>query len=140
MIFGDRSPPAFLTAIAALRIARVCILTKSGIISPRRQPRRPEHRVLLVQRLDRREQLLVLLGRAARRLGPGDLDQLLLEVGEELVERRVDQADDDGQPVHRLEDALEVALLEDLELGHRGIEPRDRPVSSASSDSPAAAR
>ena len=58
-------------------------------------------------------------------LGPGHLDELLLEVGEELVEGRVDQADDDGQPVHRLEDALEVALLEDLELRHRGVEGRN---------------
>ena len=41
------------------------------------------------------------------------------------MERRVDQADDDRQAVHRLEDALEVALLEDLELGHRGVERRD---------------
>ena len=32
----------------------------------------------------------------------------------------------DGEPVHRAEDALEVALLEDLELGHRGVEGRDR--------------
>ena len=84
-----------------------------------------EHRVLLVQRLDRREQLLVLLGRAAGCLGPGDLDELLLEVGQELVQRRVEQADDDRQAVHRLEDALEVALLEHLELGHRRVEAVD---------------
>ena len=58
-------------------------------------------------------------------LGPGDLDELLLEVRQELVERRVDQADDDRQAVHRLEDALEVALLEHLELGHRRIERVD---------------
>ena len=42
------------------------------------------------------------------------------------MERRVDQPDDDRQAVHRPEDALEVALLEDLELGHRGIEGADR--------------
>ena len=64
--------------------------------------------------------------RAAGILRPGDLDELLLEVRQELVERRVDQADDDRQAVHRLEDALEVALLEDLELGHRGVERGDR--------------
>ena len=58
-------------------------------------------------------------------VGAGDLDELLLEVRQELVERRVDQPDDDRQRIHRLEDALEVALLEDLELGHRGIEGRD---------------
>ena len=59
-------------------------------------------------------------------LGPGDLDELLLEVRQELVERRVDQADDDRQAVHRPEDALEVALLEALELRHRGVEGFDR--------------
>ena len=34
------------------------------------------------------------------------------------------QPDDDRQAVHRLEDALEVALLEHLELAHRGVEGR----------------
>ena len=63
---------------------------------------------------------------AAGVLGPGDLDELLLEVGQELVQRRVDQPDDDRQAVHRPEDALEVALLERLELGHRGVEAADR--------------
>ena len=41
MISGRGSLPARFTATAALRIARVWIFTKSGIISPRRQPRRP---------------------------------------------------------------------------------------------------
>ena len=82
-----------------------------------------EHRVLLVHRLDRREQFLV-LGRGLV-AGLGDLDQLVLEVREELVQRRVDQADDDRQAAHRLEDALEVALLERFELGHVGVELLD---------------
>ena len=73
-----------------------------------------------------RQELLVLLGGAPGHLGPGDLDQLVLEVRQELVERRVDQADDHRQAVHRPEDALEVALLEDLELAHRGVEDGDR--------------
>ena len=38
------------------------------------------------------------------------------------MERRVDEPDDDGQAVHGRQDALEVALLEDLELGHGAIE------------------
>ncbi len=83
-----------------------------------------EHRVLLVHRLDGRQQLLVLLGRGIA--SPGDLDQLLLEVGQELVKRWVDQADDDRQAVHGLEDPFEVTLLEDLQLGHRRIERGDR--------------
>ena len=126
MILAIGLPPRRLTAICALRIARVWIFTKSGIISPRRTAAQAEHRVLLVQRLDRGEELLVLVGRAAVLLGPGDLDELLLEVRQELVERRVDEADDDRQAVHRLEDALEVALLERLELGHRRVEGGDR--------------
>ena len=125
MILAIGLPPAFLTAIWALRIARVWIFTKSGIISPRRQPRSPSIGFCSWSALDRREELLVLVGRAAVLLRAGDLDELLLEVRQELVERRVDQADDDRQAVHRLEDALEVALLEDLELGHRGVERRD---------------
>ena len=47
------------------------------------------------------------------------LDEQLLDVGEELVQRRVEQADGDGQAVHRLEDALEVGALQLLELGER---------------------
>ncbi len=38
----------------------------------------------------------------------------------------IEQADHDRQGVHRLEDALEVALLEPLELGHRRVEAVDR--------------
>ena len=116
MIFAIGLPPARLTAIWALRIARVWIFTKSGIISPRRQPRSPSIGFCSCSDWIVGEELLVLLGRAAGVLGPGDLDELLLEVRQELVERRVDQADDDRQAVHRPEDALEVALLEDLEL------------------------
>ena len=41
MISGRGSFLAFFTATAALRMARVWIFTKSGIIRPRRQPRRP---------------------------------------------------------------------------------------------------
>ena len=36
------------------------------------------------------------------------------------MQRRVEQADGDGQAVHRLEDALEVGALELLELVERG--------------------
>ena len=140
MILAFGWPPAALTAIRAFRIARVWTFTKSGIIRPSRQPRRPEHRVLLVHALDRRRAAPCPPRRRRRRLGPGDLDQLLLEVGQELVERRVDQPDDDRQAVHRPEDALEVALLEDLELGHRGVEGRRRPRPRRAVERPPAAR
>jgi hypothetical protein len=100
---------------------------KSGIISPRRMPRRAEHRVLLAKALDGGEHL-ARVGRhfLALRLGRDGLAQQLLVVGQELVQRRVDQADDDGQSAHRLEDALEVTLLKSLELGDGGVEALHR--------------
>ncbi len=61
---------------------------------------RPEHRVRLVQRLDPLAQALVCR---------------LVERRKELVQRRVEQPDRHRQPGHRLEDALEVALLEGQE-------------------------
>ena len=42
------------------------------------------------------------------------------------MQRRIEEPDDDRQAVHRLEDPLEVALLELLELRHRGVEGGDR--------------
>ena len=57
----------------------------------------PEHRVRLLQRPDALAQALI--------LG-------LVERGKELVQRWVEQPDRHRQPRHRLEDALEVALLE----------------------------
>ena len=44
----------------------------------------------------------------------------ILGVGQELVQRRVEQADRDREPGHRLEDALEVLLLERQQLGQSG--------------------
>ena len=52
----------------------------------------------------------------------GHLHEQLAVVGQELVERRIDEADDHRQAGHGLEDAAEVALLERLELAHGGIE------------------
>ena len=47
---------------------------------------------------------------------PGDQ---LLDVGQELVQRRVEQADGDRQAVHGLEDLLEVGPLQFEQLGQR---------------------
>ena len=113
-------PPALVRAIWAFRMARVWILTKSGIDQAQAAAAQTQHGVLLVHRLDGRQQLAV-LGRGGV-AGARHLDQLVLEVGQELVERRVDEPDHHGQTVHGLEDALEVALLEHLQLGHRGVE------------------
>ena len=65
---------------------------------------RAEHRVRLLQRPDPLAHALV--GR-------------LLERRQELVQRRVEQADRHRQPGHRLEDPLEVALLDRQQLVER---------------------
>ena len=84
-----------------------------------------EHRVGLAQRLDPVEhdrflghlgqQLVDLVevgGVAQADLEVGQVVGQLVVAGEELVERRVDQPDDDRQPVHRPEQAGEVLPLE----------------------------
>ena len=75
----------------------------------------PEHRILLAHAFDGAQQRLfgleLLLGRLLQPHGR-HLDQLLVVVGQELVERRVDQPDDDRQAMHLLEDADEIRALE----------------------------
>ena len=86
---------------------------------------RAEHRVDLVQlahRGDLGEGLRV--GRAGG-LRDGDPLGELDQVGQELVQRRVEQADRDRQAGHRPEDPLEVALLEGAQLV-RGTAPGRR--------------
>ena len=51
MISACGSRPDLRSLMAALRIARVCIFTKSGIMQPEAAAAQPEHRVLLAQRL-----------------------------------------------------------------------------------------
>ena len=82
-----------------------------GEEQPQTDAAQPEHRVLLAHALDRVEQGLFRLELLLRRLlqaHGGDLDQLLVVVRQELVQRRVDQADDDRQAVHLFEDADEI--------------------------------
>src|SRR4029077_13517828 len=80
-----------------------------------------EHRVLLVQPAYRGEQYLVLLrGRVA---GQGDLDGEFGEVGQELVQRRVDQPDRGRQAVHGVQDLHEVAALQRLQGVQRVLAP-----------------
>mmetsp|Transcript_2482 Transcript_2482/g.3526 ORF Transcript_2482/g.3526 Transcript_2482/m.3526 type:complete len:709 (-) Transcript_2482:241-2367(-) len=57
----------------------------------------------------------------AQLLGHHLADVLHLAVGEELVERRVEEADGDGAVVHGREDALEVGALEGEQLGEREL-------------------
>jgi len=55
-------------------------------------------------------------GILARDAQADDLLQQRLAAGQELVHGRIDQADDDWQAVHGLEDALEILLLEGQQL------------------------
>ena len=60
---------------------------------------------------------LQLLERHAERLG--DRGRLLVLVRQELVQRRIEQADRDRQPGHDLEQRLEVGALHGQDLGQR---------------------
>ena len=72
-----------------------------------------QHRVRFVQPLDRGEQLRVGLGSAvAVRLGERDLDRQFGAVGQELVQRRVEQPDVHRQTVHRVQQLGEVLPLQ----------------------------
>ena len=81
-----------------------------------------QHGVLLVQAAHRVEQLAVLLGGLVAR--QRHLDRQVGEVGQELVQRRVDQPDGHRQAVHRVEDLHEVAALQRLERVQRGLPAR----------------
>ena len=50
-----------------------------------------------------------------------DLEQQVGQVGQELVQRRVEQPDRDRQPLHRLKNALEVVLLQRQQLVERDL-------------------
>ena len=76
-----------------------------------------EHRVLLVHPAHRGEHLLVLGVVLAALLGDRDVHGELLQRGQELVQRRVDQPDGHRQAVHRPEDLEEVGALQRLQRG-----------------------
>src|SRR5207247_907275 len=93
-----------------------------GIGDPEPAAAVPQHRVGLAQRLDLRDLLVegaLAFGVHAVRVETGALLEHLLVFlwrGEELVERRVEEADRDGQPVHRAEDPDEILALEREQL------------------------
>ena len=93
-------------------------LVDLGIQDAEPDPARAEHRVALVDLLHPREQLLELV-EVVGHLDPRalDLGAQIGKVGQELVQRRVEQADRHRQPLHRLEDSDEVLLLERQQLG-----------------------
>ena len=92
-------------------------LEQSGDDDAETHAAQPEHRVLLVQLVHGLQHPQVALALLAARLGHRDPHRQLGDVGQELVQRRVEQPDRDGQPVHRLEDADEVLALQRQQLG-----------------------
>ncbi len=89
-----------------------------GIGDPQAAAAMAEHGVELVQELD-----LVLQGRGRDLHHLGQFLDLLVGVGEELVQRRVEEADGDRQALHLLEDAEEVPLLHRQDLGQGALAP-----------------
>ena len=81
-------------------------------MTPRRTPRVPEHRVGLLPR----QRGLVEAALLGVEPDGGLLDRQLLGRGQELVQRRVEQAHRDGQAVHGLEDGHEVLVLDQAQL------------------------
>ena len=105
-------------------------LVDLGVEDPEPAAARAEHRVDLLQRAH----ALAACARARRgrrraRCARARPRARRRAVGQELVQRRVEQADRHRQAVHRLEDALEVALLQRQQLGERarGAPRRRRP-------------
>ena len=88
-------------------------LVDLGVHDPEPAPARAEHRVLLRDPLGRLQQLLELV-QVVRALDPRALNlrRELRQVGQELVQRRVEQPDRHRQSLHRLEQTLEVLLLQ----------------------------
>ncbi len=79
----------------------------------------PEHGVQLVQLFHASQQRAQFLELGRARLGVFkvlDFDQQVLALGQELVQRRIDGADGDGQRLHRLEEAGEVGALHGQQL------------------------
>src|SRR5579863_5989951 len=73
-----------------------------------------KHRILLVQLFNasqQRAQLLELGRLGLGGLDAGDLDQQVFSLGQELVQRRIEQANGDRQRLHRLEETDEIGAL-----------------------------
>ena len=104
------------TRAAAASINAHLHRVETGLHHAEADAARAEHRVELVPGPRRVVEVALLGGEP----GGGLLDRELLDVREELVERRIEQPHGDGQPVHRFEDLLEVGLLHDAQLLERG--------------------
>ena len=89
---------------------------------PSRTPRRPSIGFCSCSRCTASSSLLLACSSTVAALVvERDLDRQLGVVGQELVQRRVDQPDRHRQPVHRLEDLDEVLALQRQQLGERRL-------------------
>ena len=101
---------------AASRMAWDCISNRPGMAMPRRTPRRPSIGFSSCSRCTASSSSESVSCGLPGGLGHRDLDRQLGEVGQELVQRWVEQAHRDGQPVHGLEDLDEVGPLQRQQL------------------------
>ncbi len=108
-------PPAATRSRTASSSARTCIGVQARLHHRQAHATHAEHRVVLRPVLRSAQQSLLLIGEP---LGRG-LELELVDVGEELVERRVEQAHGDRQPVHLGEDLDEVLVLDLAQLVER---------------------
>ena len=90
---------------------------EAGLQNAEAHAARAQHRVRLPPELGRAQQLRLRVAEPFLRL----LDEQLLDVGEELVQRGVEQPHRDRQAVHRLEDPDEVGLLLRAQLLECGV-------------------
>ncbi len=107
-------PVALAACTAASKMARACISAISGKATARRQPRKPSIGLNSCSSAARRFSLSAIGAHGRRHLG-----DLLVGVRQELVQRRIEQADGDGQAAHDREQLDEVAALDRQELGQR---------------------
>ena len=114
----DRWPSVRPASSAASKIARACISTISGKLTSRREPRWPSIGLNSRKRRDAAPQAV-----GAHPHGGGDLGDGSLAMRQELVQRRIEQADGHRQAGHDLEQLDEVAALHGQELGERPPAP-----------------
>ena len=122
MISTCGSPPLILTATAASRMARACISVISGNVMPRRQPRSPSMGFISCSSSTRASSV-----RSSFSLGERGLVSSRCWIStsrssrlrQELVQRRIEQADGDRQRFHGLEEAHEVGALHRQQLLQR---------------------
>ena len=106
--------PRSSRATAASKIARALHLGDLGIRDAEPAPAMPEHRVRLAQAFDDACQF-----RLRQVKLPREQLRLFATVRQELVQRRIEQPDVDREPVHGLENRLEVGALHREQLGER---------------------